>query len=176
MARITDRALKGKLCLLTGATGGIGAVTARRLAELGASLILVARSADRGAALVETLKSAAGDTPVEFLQADLSSQTEVRRLAGEVARRHDHLDILINNAGGLFGRRRESADGIEMTFALNHLSYFLLTTLLLDRLKAAAEATTRPIPSARLEGATTLVAIPFHSALERSASSVPALP
>ena len=137
---MTDRTLQGKLCLLTGATGGIGAVTARRLAELGASLILVARNAERGAALAAALKPVAGDAPLEFLQADLSSQAEIWRLAADVAGRHDRLDILINNAGGLFGRRRESADGIEMTFALNHLSYFLLTTLLLDRLKAAAPA------------------------------------
>ena len=126
MARTGDRALTGKVCLLTGATGGIGAVTARRLAELGASLILVARNADRGAALVDAIRPAAGGASVELLQADLSSLGQVRRLA--------------NNAGGLFGHRRESADGIEMTFALNHLNYFLLTTLLLDRLQASAPA------------------------------------
>ena len=140
MARAGDRALTGKVCLLTGATGGIGAVTARRLAELGASLILVVRNADRGAALADALAPVAGGVAMEVLQADLSSLGQVRRLADEVKARHDRLDVLVNNAGGLFGHRRESADGIEMTFALNHLGYFLLTTLLLDRLQASAPA------------------------------------
>jgi NAD(P)-dependent dehydrogenase (short-subunit alcohol dehydrogenase family) len=77
---------------------------------------------------------------VEYLVADLSSQEEIRRLAGDCQRRYDRLDVLVNNAGGFFMKRQESADGIEMTFALNHLNYFLLTALLLDILKASAPA------------------------------------
>src|SRR5215211_1752507 len=129
--------LSGKNCLITGATSGIGEVTARRLAGMGAAVTIVGRSAERAASTAARIKAATGAT-VEILIADLTSQTEVRRLADAFLARHDRLDVLINNAGALFTRRRESVDGIEVTWALNHMSYFLLTNLLLGALRAAA--------------------------------------
>lgn len=134
-----DRTMTGKVCLITGATAGIGAMTARRLAERGASLILVGRDTGRGQALAAELGDLAR-APAEFMQADLSSLKGVQRLAEAVQARHDALHVLVNNAGAMFGRRQENAEGIEMTFALNHLCPFLLTRLLFDRLRAGAPA------------------------------------
>src|SRR5262249_21571535 len=130
----------GKTCLVTGATAGIGEVTARELARRGACVVIVGRSRERCAATAEAIRCETGNPAVEFLVADLSSQAEVRRLAREFLARHDRLHVLVNNAGALFAQRRESADGIEMTLALNHLAYFLLTGLLLDTLTASAPA------------------------------------
>jgi NAD(P)-dependent dehydrogenase (short-subunit alcohol dehydrogenase family) len=132
--------MQGKTVLVTGATAGIGAVTVRRLAAMGAAVAAVGRDPARTAALVEQIK---GETPgarADGLLADLSSQAEVRRLAREVHDRYPRLDVLVNNAGAIFFGRQETADGIERTFALNHLGYLLLTGLLLDRLKASAPA------------------------------------
>jgi NAD(P)-dependent dehydrogenase (short-subunit alcohol dehydrogenase family) len=128
----------GKICLVTGATDGIGKVTARALAELGATVIGVGRDP----AKIEATLSEVGDTPgsLEFLTADLSSQAQIRALADEFKRRYDRLHVLVNNAGALFTSYRESVDAIEMTFALNHLAYFLLTDLLLDLITASAPA------------------------------------
>lgn len=128
----------GKRCLVTGATSGIGAVTAEELARLGAEVILVGRDPKKCDEMRNRLEQRTGNDAVHSIVADLSSQAEVRRLAETVRERFDRLDVLVNNAGALFLERRESVDGIEMTFALNHLAYFLLTNLLLDRLKAAA--------------------------------------
>ncbi len=133
-------ALSDKICLVTGATSGMGAVTARALAERGATVALVGRDPDRGAATVERIRRETGNREVEFRLADLSSQQQVRELAHWFEARHPRLDVLVNNAGALFMRRQESADGIEMTLALNHLAPFLLTNLLLDRLRAGAPA------------------------------------
>src|SRR5437870_2484785 len=113
--------MAGKTCLVTGATAGIGAVTARELARRGATVIIVGRSRERCQASVEAIRQETGNTGLEWLQADLSSQAEIRRLAKEFRDRHCRLDVLVNNAGALFELRRESVDGIEMTFALNHL-------------------------------------------------------
>jgi retinol dehydrogenase 12 len=135
-----DASMRGKTCLVTGATAGIGEVTARELARRGASVVLVSRSADRCTATVTAIQRETGNPSVTFLQADLSSQAEVRNVAQELLNRHAHLHVLINNAGALFAPRRESVDGIEMTLALNHLGYFLLTNLLLERIKASAPA------------------------------------
>src|SRR5499433_3815231 len=131
--------LSGKICLVTGATAGIGEVTARRLAGMGAAVTIVGRNVERAAASAARIKAATGAT-VEFLLADLSSQADIRRLANEFLARHSRLDVLVNNAGAIFKRRLESVDGIEMTWALNHMSYFLLTNLLLGALQAAAPA------------------------------------
>jgi NAD(P)-dependent dehydrogenase (short-subunit alcohol dehydrogenase family) len=135
-----DGRMKDKTCLVTGATSGIGEITARELARMGARVIVVGRSPERCAATTERIRAETGAMAVESMVADLSSQAEVRRLAEEVCGRCDRLDVLVNNAGGMYLDRRESVDGIELTLALNHLSYFLLTNLLLDRLKSSAPA------------------------------------
>jgi NAD(P)-dependent dehydrogenase (short-subunit alcohol dehydrogenase family) len=134
---MTTPDLNGKICLITGATAGIGEVTARRLAGMGATVTIVGRSAERAAATAARIKAATGAT-VEILIADLSSQAEIRRLANDFLARHSQLDVLVNNAGAIFRRRLESVDGIEMTWALNHMSYFLLTNALLGALQASA--------------------------------------
>src|SRR5262245_49989506 len=135
-----DTSMSGKICLVTGATAGIGEVTARELARRGAHVVLVGRSRERCEATVTTILRETSSPSVEFLVADLSVQAEVRRLAHEFLARHHRLDVLVNNAGAMFDLRRESVDGIEMTLALNHLAYFLLTQLLLETLKASAPA------------------------------------
>ncbi len=132
--------MKGKVCLVTGATDGVGKVTARELARMGATVIGVGRNAEKSARAQAEIRAAARHDDVHFLLADLAVQAEVRRLAGEVLARWPRLDVLVNNAGALFTSYQETPDGIERTFALNHLAYFLLTVLLLDRLKASAPA------------------------------------
>lgn len=132
--------MKDKICMVTGATSGIGEATARALAQMGATVIVVGRDPERGAAALERIRSATGSMAVELMLADLSSQAQIRQLAQEFKRKYSRLDVLVNNAGALFTTRQQSADGIEMNFALNHLNYFLLTNLLLDTLKASAPA------------------------------------
>src|SRR5690242_9773721 len=104
----SDRSMVGKTCLVTGATAGIGEVTARELARRGACVVVVGRSQQRCEATVEAIRRQTGNSAVEFLRADLSSQAEVRRLAREFLQRHRRLDVLVNNAGALFAQRRES--------------------------------------------------------------------
>jgi NAD(P)-dependent dehydrogenase (short-subunit alcohol dehydrogenase family) len=128
----------GKVALVTGATAGIGAVTARVLAERGSTVVLVGRDEARCAATAKRIAEASGQRSVEYLVGDLSSQRDVRRLASEFRTRHERLDVLVNNAGAMFWGRAETVDGYERTFGLNHLSYFLLTSLLLDTLKTSA--------------------------------------
>ena len=130
--------MKHKTCLITGATSGIGEVTAHQLTMKGAKVVVVGRDAQRCVDRVERIKAEAGNSRVDYLVADLSSQDETRRLVKSFLKRYDRLDVLVNNAGAFFLRRQESVDGIEKTFALNHLSYFLLTNLLLDTLRASA--------------------------------------
>ncbi len=131
-----------KIVMVTGATSGIGLVTARELARLGARVIVAGRSPERAERTAEKIRLSTGNPNVEAMIADLSVQAQVRGLAVEFCKRYDRLDVLINNAGGFFLRRRLSAspdgDGIEMNWALNYLSVFLLTNLLLGPLKAAA--------------------------------------
>ena len=129
--------MHGKVALVTGATAGIGEVTARELARMGATVVGVARNPQKAARVTQAIQAATG-AQVDFLIADLSSLAQVRRLADEFKRRYTRLDVLINNAGAVNMNRQETVDGYEMTFALNHLSYFLLTNLLLDVLKASA--------------------------------------
>lgn len=129
--------MREKTVLVTGATDGIGKESARRLAEMGARILAVGRNAEKGVACVDELQAVTGSNDIEFLRADLSVQAEVRQLAATVKDRVDRLDVLLNNAGVLMFRREETRDGIEMTFGLNHLSYFLLTHELLDLLKAS---------------------------------------
>jgi NAD(P)-dependent dehydrogenase (short-subunit alcohol dehydrogenase family) len=132
--------MNGKICLVTGGTNGIGKATAQALAQMGATVVIVGRNAQKISQVVEEIRAASGNKNVDSLLADLSSQQEVRRLAKEFKSKYSHLHVLLNNAGGFFMRRQLSVDGIEMTFALNHLAYFLLTNLLLDTLKASAPA------------------------------------
>ncbi|HEX6838902.1 MAG TPA: SDR family NAD(P)-dependent oxidoreductase, partial [Polyangia bacterium] len=125
--------MRGKRVLVTGATTGIGRVTAVELGRAGAEVLLVARDREKADATLAELK-AAGAPPAHALMADLSLMSSVRALAGEVRTRFDRIDVLVNNAGAIFNSRALTAEGFERTFALNHLSYFLLTNLILDRI------------------------------------------
>jgi len=145
--------LEGKEIVITGATDGIGRVTARELAKMGASVTIVARDAAKAQAVVKDLRTAAGHDRVGFVRADLSSQKSIRGAAETIKARLKRLDVLINNAGAMFSRRELSEDGIERTFALNHLGYFLLTNLLLDQLKASAPSRIINVASAAHAGA-----------------------
>ena len=130
----------GKTCLVTGATGGIGLVTAKELARLGCHVTIVGRSEARCQATVAAIKDATQNQSVDYLLADLASQEEVRKLADSVKERHQRLDVLVNNAGAINFFRDRTVDGIELTFAVNHLAYFMLTNLLMDLLTASAPA------------------------------------
>jgi NAD(P)-dependent dehydrogenase (short-subunit alcohol dehydrogenase family) len=132
--------MDGKICVVTGATSGIGKETAVGLARLGARVVIVGRDADRTRATADWISREAGSEQVAFLLADLSSQTEVRRVAREFRDKHARLDVLVNNAGAIFTRRETTVDGFERTWALNHLAYFLLTHELLDLLRASTPA------------------------------------
>jgi NAD(P)-dependent dehydrogenase (short-subunit alcohol dehydrogenase family) len=132
--------MQGRICLITGGTNGIGKSTAKELARMSATVVIVGRNAQKTSQVVEEIRAASGNNTVDSLLADLSSQQEVRRLADEFKRKYSHLHVLLNNAGAVFLQRQFSIDGIEMTFALNHLAYFLLTNLLLDTIKASAPA------------------------------------
>ena len=135
-----SKLMVGKTCLVTGATNGIGRVTALELAHMGADVLIAGRDPARCALTAADIREESGNPNVDFLVADLSSQEEVRRLAKEFKERRQRLDVLLNNAGAINISRRKSADGIELTFALNHLSCFLLTNLLLDVLAASSPA------------------------------------
>ena len=132
--------MDGKMCLVTGATAGIGYVTALEIARMGATVILLGRNLEKCAAAVKMIREQTGNPEVEFLLADLSSQAQIRAAADKFHKEHDHLDVLVNNAGGFNLTRKLSEDGIEMTFAVNHLAYFLLTHLLFDALKRSPSA------------------------------------
>ncbi|MEM1096137.1 MAG: SDR family oxidoreductase [Bacteroidota bacterium] len=128
-----------RITLITGANSGIGKATAEALARAGHTVLMVCRSAERGEAARTGIVSATGSDRVELLLADLASQADIRRLAGEVTSRYDRLDVLINNAGIFKDNYAETPDGFEMTWGVNHLAPFLLTNLLLDHLKASAQ-------------------------------------
>jgi len=127
--------MKGRVVLITGATSGIGKETAIGLARMGATLVLVGRDPEKARQVSSEIAEKTGNRDVLMLLADLSSMKEVRRLAEEVIEKVPRLDVLVNNAGGIFMKRQITADGYEMTFALNHLSPFHLTNLLLDLLR-----------------------------------------
>jgi len=132
--------IKGKLCLITGATSGIGAATATELAGQGAHVLLVARDPARGRAAAAAITAAHPGAQLEVLDCDLARMDDVRRLARTVEESYGRLDVLINNAGVVNFTRRTTADGYEQTFAVNHLAPFLLTTLLRPALDVPAEA------------------------------------
>ena len=132
--------MQDKVCMVTGATAGIGRVTATALARQGAAVIIASRNPQRCAETAARTRQETGNARVDYLAADLSSQAQIRQLVEEFHKRYDRLDVLVNNAGAFYMRRQESVDQIEMTFALNHLNYFLLTNLLLDTIEASAPA------------------------------------
>jgi NAD(P)-dependent dehydrogenase (short-subunit alcohol dehydrogenase family) len=130
--------LAGKTIVITGATSGIGYETALRLARMGARLSIVGRDPARGEVARQALAREVPGAEVVTFTADLSSMGETRRLAGELLAALPRIDVLVNNAGAMFPQRSLTVDGLERTFALNHMAYFLLTDLLRDRLVASA--------------------------------------
>lgn len=130
--------MKNKIVLITGANSGIGKATAIGLATIGATVIIGCRNKERGLEAVAEIKEASGNSNVDLLLIDLASQKSVREAAAEFKKRYSRLDVLINNAGVFLPKRELTEDGIEKTFATNYLGHFLLTHLLLDRLKASA--------------------------------------
>lgn len=136
--------MQGRVCLVTGATGGIGYETALGLARRGARVGLVGRDAARLAGCAERIRAAAPEARIDTYRADLSSQAEIRRVAGEIRAACPRLHVLVNNAGAIFDRRETTADGFERTWALDHLGYVLLTLELLDTLAGTAESGGRP--------------------------------
>ncbi len=140
--------LTGRVVAITGATSGIGRATAEALARMGARVLACGRNPDKLRAAVSEIRCVTGNDDVEGLVADLASLAEVRFLASEIRERTDRLHVLINNAGLAMGHRAVSADGFELTFAVNHLAPFLLTTELLDLLRASAPARVITVSSA----------------------------
>jgi len=132
--------MKGKVVVLTGATSGIGRVAAEELARRGARLIMVARDRSRGEATLERLRDLSPGIAHSFHYADLSRLNEMKRVGQEIAQAEPRLDALINNAGAMFGSRHVTEDGLERTFALNHVAYFVLTHMLWEPLRASAPA------------------------------------
>ena len=146
--------MKNKVCVITGATDGIGKEAAYGLALQGAKLLIHGRDPDKGARAVAELIARSRNPAIEFLPADFASLADVRRLAAALMERTPHIDVLINNAGGMFVNRTVSKDGYEMTFAVNHLAPFLLTHLLLNTLKSATQARIVTTASSAHRGAT----------------------
>jgi NAD(P)-dependent dehydrogenase (short-subunit alcohol dehydrogenase family) len=143
----------GKRVVLTGGTNGIGLAAAIELARRGADLTLVARHQARAAEAIRQIKAATPGNAPDVVVADLASQSSIRRLATELLARYPRVQVLVNNAGAIYTRRQVTADGVELTWAVNHLAPFLLTTLLLDRLKASQPARIVTTSSDAHEGA-----------------------
>ena len=131
---------ESKVCMVTGATSGLGLATARQLAALGATVIVVGRDAAKCAAVEASISNGFAGGAVDWLVADFADRDAVRRLAAEAEDRHSRIDVLVNNAGATFPKRRVTPEGVELTLAVNHLAPFLLTTLLLHRLRESAPA------------------------------------
>jgi NAD(P)-dependent dehydrogenase (short-subunit alcohol dehydrogenase family) len=132
--------MKGKVVVITGATSGIGEIAAQRLAGMGARIVLVARDATRGQKTLTRLPGLGSGVPHSIYYGDLSRISECKRVAAEIAAAEPRIDVLINNAGALFGTRHLTADNLEQTFATNHMAYFVLTLRLKANLLAAAPA------------------------------------
>jgi retinol dehydrogenase 14 len=132
--------MAGKICMVTGANSGIGKVTALELARMGATVVMVCRDKGRAEPVLAEIRRVTGNPSVELMLADFSSQQSIRALATAFKQTYDRLHVLVNNAGAIMFERKRTVDGLESTFATNHLGYFLLTNLLLDQLKAAAPA------------------------------------
>ncbi|HNW98693.1 MAG TPA: SDR family oxidoreductase [Bacteroidales bacterium] len=132
--------MKDKICIITGATSGMGLATAVALAGMGATLGLVCRNREKGETVLKSIIEKTKNNKIELFIADLSSQAEIRKLAIEIKTKFPVINVLVNNAGGINHKRITTIDGFELTFAVNHLAYFLLTNLLLENLKAAPKA------------------------------------
>jgi NAD(P)-dependent dehydrogenase (short-subunit alcohol dehydrogenase family) len=133
--------MRDKVVVITGATSGIGEVAAQRLAAMGARIVLIARDQTRGQAVLARLRGSSGSGIAHSIHyGDLSRISEMKRLAGEIAAAEPRIDVLINNAGALFGKRQMTEDNLELTFALNHMAYFVLTEGLHERLLASSAA------------------------------------
>src|ERR1700682_1652679 len=132
--------MQGKVVVITGATSGIGQVASEKLAGMGACMVLVARDKNRGEAALGRLREIAPGVQHSIHYADLSRLAEMKRVAAEIAAAEPRIDVLINNAGAIFADRHVTDDGLELTFALNHMSYFVLTHGLRERLLASAPA------------------------------------
>lgn len=137
---MAEQSMQGKVCLVTGSSTGIGKVTARELARMGATVVMLCRNRAKGEAAKAEIQAATGNEHVDLIIADLSIQSDVRRAAEEYKQKYSQLHVLINNAGGINSVRKVTPEGLETTFATNHLAPFLLTELLLDTLKASAPA------------------------------------
>ncbi len=135
-----ESSMSGKVCIITGGSSGIGKATALGLANKGANVVMVGRDRSRGEATRTEIVEKSGNELVDLMPADLSSQESIRQLAEDFTSRYGRLHVLINNAGVFISKRTVTVDGIETTFAVNHLAPFLLTNLLLDVLKASAPA------------------------------------
>lgn len=130
--------MTGKVCVVTGANAGIGKETSIGLAKLGATVVMVCRDAGRAEKALREIKHQSGSDRVELMICDLASQKSIRRFADDFKQQHDRLDVLVNNAGVFLRQRSLTEDGIESTFAINHIGYFLVTNLLLDLMKKSA--------------------------------------
>lgn len=129
-----------KTIVITGATDGIGKVAAWELAQRGAALILIGRNAEKGKHVVNEISGLTSNNNIRFYQADLSLLTQTKRVCGEIKKDFNHIDILLNNAGGYFSQFHQTEEGLEVTFVLNHLNYFVMTQELLPLLEAASSA------------------------------------
>ena len=146
--------MKGKTVVITGGTSGIGEITAERLAQMGARIVLIARDKSRGEATLARLHKRAPGLGHAVHYADLARIPEMKRVASEIAHKEPRIDVLINNAGAMFSSRRLTEDGLEYTFALNHMAYFVVTEGLRERLVASASARVVSTASAAHQGAT----------------------
>ena len=135
-----NTSMQGKVCIVTGANSGIGKATSLGLAQMGATVVMVCRERTKGEEAQNEIKTKSGNDAIDLLLAELSSQDSIRLLVENFLQHYTQLHVLVNNAGGVNLSRRVTADGFEMTFAVNYLAPFLLTNLLLDKLKASAPA------------------------------------
>src|SRR5262245_60051406 len=132
--------MRGKTVVITGGTSGIGEIAAQRLAQMGARIVLIARSKSAGRVTLTRINEKPRVLAHAVHYADLTRISEMKRVAAEIASQESRIDVLINNAGAIFASRRLTEDGLECTFALNHMAYFVITALLRERLSASAPA------------------------------------
>ncbi len=137
---MSEMSMRGKICLVTGSTSGLGKITARELANRGATVVLVGRNREKGEATQAEIRRETGNENVDLLIADLSLLQDVRHLATEFQQKYQHLDVLVNNAGAMHSSREITSEGFEVTFVVNYLAPFLLSELLIETLKASAPA------------------------------------